>query len=64
MISAVPAFNPVVTPVPSTTLALGLAVDHVPPEVGWVRVVVAPTQTTRVPPIVVGVALTVIILVE
>jgi hypothetical protein len=57
-ITAIPAFIPVTVPVLPTD-AFPLMVLHTPPGVPSVRFVVAPSQTTAVPPIAAGLALTV-----
>jgi hypothetical protein len=60
VISEVPADIPVTTPVEEPTVAtVGLLLLHVPPDVVFVRLVVAPTQATTVPPIAAGNGLTV-----
>jgi 1,4-dihydroxy-2-naphthoate octaprenyltransferase len=59
-IMAVPAATPVTTPVAAPTVAILVApLLHVPPVVRSLSVVLAPAQTTRVPVIADGAALTV-----
>ena len=55
---AVPAETPVTIPVPAPTEALALPLDHVPPVLALLSVVVKPTHTLRVPEIT-GLGLTV-----
>ena len=60
MIVHTPALTPVTTPDAVPTLAIEiLLLLHVPPPEVLVKVDVAPTQTTGVPPIAAGVGLTV-----
>jgi len=54
VMSAVPAETPVTTPVPETTVATPVAPLLQVPAMALVSVVVAPTQTVRVPLIVPG----------
>ena len=64
VIVAVPAEIPVTVPEPEPMVAMaGLLLVHMPPVTALVRVVVAPTQTCRVPPMEAGVVTTVTIVV-
>jgi hypothetical protein len=64
VISTVPAVTPVTTPVPVATVAIaGLALDHVPPAVALLSVVVRPGQTINVPVIAAGAVFTVTVVV-